>query len=64
MRHCHGDECNSVSTGFFASLIQRQNGLSKLPPITKAKKISTAAKSSPEIVFLLMAPHRAVGLRG
>jgi hypothetical protein len=34
-----------------------------MPPITKAKKITTAAKSSPKTIFLLMAPRRAVGLR-
>jgi hypothetical protein len=29
-----------------------------MPPITKAKKITTAAKSSPATILFLMAPPR------
>jgi len=36
-----------------------------MPLITKAKKITTAAKSNPATILLLSAlPRRAVGLRG
>jgi hypothetical protein len=36
-----------------------------MPPITKPKKITTAAKSSPPtILFLIASPRRAIGLLG
>jgi hypothetical protein len=55
---------DSVSTGIFR---QASAGGAwaylNMPPITKAKKITTAAKSSPATILFLMAPpRRAIGL--
>jgi hypothetical protein len=52
--HCHGTEWNSVSTGFFAQASARGAwAYLNTPPITKARKITTAAKSSPATSFFL-----------
>ena len=62
----HGTEWSSVSIGILAK--PRRAGAwayLNMPPITKPKKITTAAKSSPPTILFLMAPpRRAIGLLG
>ena len=52
-----------LDRGFSPSLGGGAWAYLNMPPITKPKKITTAAKSSPPTILFLMAPpRRAIGL--